>query len=465
MWWLLACRDPDPRPRPPPPPCFEREHAEPSSERVPEVRLAGSWPLNPGEAERSWVGAFDGGHCADLWIGEIWSNAAPLRYHLQQRWRERILRVSGDAGSGLLGEVGEIVVSATEDAEPNESLGSTVLGDPHRRSWYANTLSGGADAAVFAFDANADGWTTQDAQGTVTLTHFANAVRLGRIEAGTGFLVAAANRWKDISAFDGVVRLYPLPLARRQDGDDPFATFHGDPGENHQAVDGAHDLTGDGQPDLLVGSIGAARVALLAHLPAGTHRTWDVADAIVRHPDPGSYFGDTVLSGDLDGDGHADLLAGAPLDGAGLVVGCRGPFRLGEERSTDDCEWQIRGDEDLDRASPAALGDFDGDGATDLAVGLPGNPYLSPAGGRVLLFRGPLAPGEHGPADASVVLTSAGVAGPDRFGAAMSTGDLDGDGTDDLVVHVPGDLDGEGRPAGSVQILFGAADLFPDDSG
>jgi hypothetical protein len=100
-----------------------------------------------------------------------------------------------------------------------------------------------------------------------------------------------------------------------------------------------------------------------------------------------------------------------------------------------------------------ALGDFDGDGATDLAIGASHSVLSGTEPGSVYLFLAP-PPGSYTPADASATLTS-GVGLPDAFGMALDAGDVDGDGRDDLVVGAPRDPT-VGSYDGSVTVLYGA---------
>jgi hypothetical protein len=128
----------------------------------------------------------------------------------------------------------------------------------------------------------------------------------------------------------------------------------------------------------------------------------------------------------------------------------------------------------LERRCPAeggsagvARGDFNGDGVTDLAVGVPGEDRS------LTTFEGLGDGTTREVPDAGVVhiiygsatgLTSAGnqlfdqATGKednDRFGAALASGDFNGDPYSDLAVGVPGERDSSGRVVGAVQIFYG----------
>lgn len=112
-------------------------------------------------------------------------------------------------------------------------------------------------------------------------------------------------------------------------------------------------------------------------------------------------------------------------------------------------------------AAPAAVaavarGDFNGDGAADLAVGAPGEDLgtLTDAGAVNVIYGsagGLTAAGNQllSQAPDSVLGT---VGKFDQFGYALAAGDLDGDGFSDLAIGVPKDRV-QGVSAGAVNVL------------
>lgn len=104
-----------------------------------------------------------------------------------------------------------------------------------------------------------------------------------------------------------------------------------------------------------------------------------------------------------------------------------------------------------------AVGDFDGDGLADLAVGAPGEaPAAAPKSGYVFLFRGTsygLAPW-GGLGQGRLGTNEAG----DRFGHALVAGDFDGDGHDDLAVGAPGEAPADDPKSGWVFAYLGGED-------
>ena len=107
-----------------------------------------------------------------------------------------------------------------------------------------------------------------------------------------------------------------------------------------------------------------------------------------------------------------------------------------------------------------AEGDFDGDGFDDLATGarLEAIGNLAAAGAVDVVYGSANGLTESGAQlwsqDSAGILFQATIG--DQFGAALSAGDFDGDGFDDLAVGVPGE-DAFADDTGVVQIIYGSA--------
>lgn len=148
-----------------------------------------------------------------------------------------------------------------------------------------------------------------------------------------------------------------------------------------------------------------------------------------------------ALGGDLDGDGSADAVVGAPYDGPGRVHVLDG--LTGRPRWSGE---PLAGSAD-DGSFGGALSvgpDATGDGRPDLVIGAPASDSTR---GRVFLVSG---------ADGAVVRTIDGEHRGDQFGFAVALGpDVDGDGLADLLVGAP-NFDGPaGRTdAGAVYLLL-----------
>jgi hypothetical protein len=223
---------------------------------------------------------------------------------------------------------------------------------------------------------------------------------------------------------------------------------------------GVGDFDGDGVTDVFVSArswdvVGAAYV--VTGPVAGDLRLASEADFTFVNDDEDGLGGVTNL-GDVDGDGRDDLAIGEGNDTACVSV-FDGPLSGTVGRADADATFVSPGEEQIAAyvGALAAAGDVDGDGYADALVVSRGLRGDGMHGGGAYVVRGPLA-SEVPLADAAAILYEGGEIRP----VADGPGDVDGDGRDDLAFgsgyfEWPGD--GPGETFVALGPFAGAVDL------
>jgi hypothetical protein len=237
------------------------------------------------------------------------------------------------------------------------------------------------------------------------------------------------------------------------------------------------DFDGDGHADLAVAAPyasvdGKARAGMVRILYDGeqAQELSQATDGVAEEPEKGDSFGSALATGDFDGDGCTDLAVGASeefagdsvpgADGNGVVHVFHGSERGLRPAETIDVT-DLGGKRGSDRFGAAlAAGDLDGDGDDELVIGAPGLGRGGAVGIRGLDGRKPYLITQ------STSWIHQTGRSTDQFGAALITGDFDGDGRAEIAVGAPGDSlkkDGEGS-ATIIQPVRRKATMLSQDS-
>jgi hypothetical protein len=306
---------------------------------------------------------------------------------------------------------------------------------PRFEAWFGWTVSG-------AGDVNGDGYDD--------VIVGAPAETGGALSSGKAYVFSG----------NGGALLYSLQSPNAED-----AGYFG------SSVSGAGDVNADMYDDVVVGAeiedggaVDAGRAYVFSGDGGGLLYTLESP-----YPESDGHFGFSVSgAGDVDGNGHADVMvgayredSGAPNSGRAYVFNGNGGGLLYTLASP------YQGDSDWFGVSVSGAGDVNDDDYDDMIVGANGVDADTTSAGAAYIFSG------NG-GGLLYALSSPGAEWNGHFGSSVSSaGDVDNDGCDDVIVGAPQETGGAAPGAGRAYIFGGNGGYllqtivspYPEDGG
>lgn len=247
------------------------------------------------------------------------------------------------------------------------------------------------------------------------------------------------------------------------------------------------DFNGDGIDDIIIGAyeadpVGRSRAGetyvVYGSFTFPANLVVDLnsvpADITIYGNDPYDHAGYSVSSGDINGDGIDDIIFGAhgsepPGGGDGgeayVIYGHRSfPPNHTVNLNSESADITIYGDDTFDLCGESvASGDINSDGIDDIIIGAGGSTPAPMTGKAYVIYGSPSFPANHiiDLNSVSADITVLGAKEGDRLGTSVSIGDINEDGTDDLLIGAPQmGVPLQTRGTGEAYVMYGR-DSFP----
>jgi len=338
-----------------------------------------------------------------------------------------------------------------------------IVGDDNTYGWLGEITASG--------DMNGDGYED-------ILVGAAGFNWAGRVDCGAAYVILGSDTLSgvvDLNATDADLTIYG--------GNGPAGG--GDIGDalGHTLASG--DINGDGYADVIVGADGWDQGSLLdvgiVYVFLGHNGSWttttkdmayDTADLTIIGEYAWGRLGRAVASGDVNGDGYDDLIIGAykAITETGVAYVILGSPNITTTTpttinlATDDAALTIVGASVGDRLGRSvAVGDVNSDTIADIIVGA----YLADLTstitntGKVYVITGSTSITTANPITIDLSVDQAdytlnGIDTGDEAGFYVSSGDVDGNGYDDVIISAyKADAYWAGTESGEVYIVYG----------
>ncbi|HND28415.1 MAG TPA: MopE-related protein, partial [Myxococcota bacterium] len=409
------------------------------------------------------VGDVNGDGYDDMFVGAPYNDDGG-----QDMGTSYLIKGSANPRSGSLGSAVQFMNTYAAGGLYS-GLAVAAAGD-FNQDGYDDMLMGGDDQYTFLIRGSASptsGYTTTALRWAASdnSSQLGDALSGGGDVNGDGYPDFLVGGWAGDTSSPNAGSVYVIPGSSSTASSNNLSSYTVYSGENQNdylgySVANAWDVDADGYDDMLLGAPGNADGAssggaaylmfggssLSSSTVAGQVQYWGTT-----YRDQAAYV---AGPGDINGDGYADMLIGAPGGDAGatdggtvfLIYGSASP----SSHALTSYDGRIVGDTAnlAIGSSLAAAGDVNSDGFPDVIVGAN---YSNTGGAYLVLGRTNLGTLTTSNADARYTGEQSG----DVAGAYVGGGgDVDADGYDDLLIGAPGN-DDAGSSAGTVYLVRG----------